>query len=42
MSAMPNDQDLDLEILIEELETRIAPDATDAVVPYPTPHHHQH
>jgi hypothetical protein len=40
---MPNDQDLELEILIEELETRIAPDASagsDTVVPYPTPHHH--
>ena len=37
MNAMMNNQGNELEILIEELEAKVAPDGGETVVPLPIP-----
>ena len=41
MKAMTNNQGFELEIIIEELESKVAPDGGETVVPLPfDPHQH--
>ena len=40
MTSM-NKLDLELEIGIEELEPKVAPDGGETVLPLPKPHHHK-
>ena len=42
MNATKNDQGPELEILIEELEAKVAPDGGETVVTLPGSHHHHH
>ena len=42
MNATKNDQGPELEILIEELEAKVAPDGGETVVPLPGSHHNHH
>jgi len=42
MNATKNGQGLELEILIDELEAKVAPDGGETVVTLPGSHHHHH